>query len=57
MYWRGEDVYYYVTLYNENYAMPAAPDGVGEGIVRGIYRVLAAPDVEGGAKGRVRLVG
>jgi pyruvate dehydrogenase E1 component len=57
MYGRGEDVYYYVTLYNENYAMPAAPDGVAEGIVRGIYRVLAAPDVEGGAKGRVRLVG
>ena len=57
MYGRGEDVYYYVTLYNENYPMPPAPGGVTEGIVRGIYRVLAGPEVVGGAKARVRLVG
>jgi pyruvate dehydrogenase E1 component len=57
MYGRGEDVYYYVTLYNENYPMPPAPDGATEGIVRGIYRVRAAPDIAGGAKARARLVG
>jgi pyruvate dehydrogenase E1 component len=57
MYGRGEDVYYYVTLYNENYPMPPAPDGVTDGIVRGIYRVLAGPEVAGGPKARVRLVG
>ena len=57
MYGKGEDVYYYVTLYNENYPMPPAPAGAGEGIVRGIYRVLAAPDIDGGAKASVRLVG
>jgi len=57
MYGRGEDVYYYVTLYNENYPMPAAPEGVTDGIVRGIYRVLAGPEVAGGPKARVRLVG
>jgi pyruvate dehydrogenase E1 component len=34
-----EDVFYYLTLYNENYAMPARPDGVrDEDIVRGLYR-------------------
>jgi pyruvate dehydrogenase E1 component len=57
MYGRGEDVYYYVTLYNENYPMPPAPEGAAEGIVRGIYRVRAAPDIAGSARARVRLVG
>jgi pyruvate dehydrogenase E1 component len=33
-----EDCFYYVTLYNENYSMPAMPEGVDEGIVRGLYR-------------------
>jgi pyruvate dehydrogenase E1 component len=57
MYGRGEDVFYYVTIYNENYPMPAKPDGVDEGIVRGIYRLAPAPEIGGGTKGRVRLVG
>jgi pyruvate dehydrogenase E1 component len=56
MYGDGEDVFYYVTLYNENYPQPAKPDGVDEGIVRGLYRFAAAPDLEA-PKGRVRLVG
>ncbi|WP_150138621.1 pyruvate dehydrogenase (acetyl-transferring), homodimeric type [Candidatus Enterovibrio escicola] len=33
-----ENVFYYLTLMNENYAMPAMPDGVEEGIRRGIYK-------------------
>jgi pyruvate dehydrogenase E1 component len=33
-----EDCFYYITLYNENYSMPAMPEGVEEGIVRGLYR-------------------
>ena len=40
MYGRGEDVFYYVTLYNENYPQPPKPDGVDEAIVRGLYRFL-----------------
>jgi pyruvate dehydrogenase E1 component len=32
-----EDVYYYITLYNEDYAMPAMPQGAEEGILRGLY--------------------
>jgi len=39
----GEDVSYYIVLYNENYVMPAMPDGVAAGIVRGLYRFRAAP--------------
>jgi len=46
MFARGEDVYYYITLYNENYSMPKrAADLTDEQIVRGIYRLLAAPEL------------
>ncbi len=40
-----EDVFYYLTLYNENYSMPAMPEGVEDGIVRGLYRYREAPAV------------
>jgi pyruvate dehydrogenase E1 component len=56
MYARGEDVTYYVTIYNENHPQAAKPDGVDEGILRGLYRFAAAPAVETGAP-QVRLVG
>src|SRR5947209_5301433 len=32
-----EDVFYYITLMNENYHHPAMPDGAQEGILRGMY--------------------
>ena len=50
-----EDVYYYITLLNENYEHPAMPEGVREGIVRGMYLLR-----DGGAPGkkpRVQLFG
>ena len=56
MYTDGEDVFYYVTVYNENYAQAPKPEGADEGIVKGLYRFAAAPDIAD-AKGRVRLVG
>ena len=37
-----EDCFYYLTLYNENYVQPPMPEGVEDGIVRGIYRYRAA---------------
>jgi pyruvate dehydrogenase E1 component len=43
MYDSGEDIFYYLTLYNENYAMPAAPDGVADGVIEGMYRWREAP--------------
>jgi pyruvate dehydrogenase E1 component len=33
-----EDVYYYLTVCNENYRHPAMPEGVEQGIVKGLYR-------------------
>jgi pyruvate dehydrogenase E1 component len=39
MYARGEDVYYYITVMNENYVHPALPAGAEDGIVRGMYRL------------------
>jgi pyruvate dehydrogenase E1 component len=44
MYVEGEDLFYYLALYNENYAMPAMPDGVEEGILKGLYRFKPGPD-------------
>jgi pyruvate dehydrogenase E1 component len=38
------DVFYYLTLYNENYHMPAKPEGCEDGIMRGLYRWSEAPD-------------
>jgi pyruvate dehydrogenase E1 component len=40
---KPQDVFYYVTLYNETYSMPPMPDGVEDGIVRGLYRYRPAP--------------
>jgi pyruvate dehydrogenase E1 component len=38
MYQEGEARFYYIMLYNEDYAMPEMPEGSREGIVRGIYK-------------------
>ncbi|MEX1335614.1 MAG: pyruvate dehydrogenase (acetyl-transferring), homodimeric type, partial [Candidatus Limnocylindrales bacterium] len=41
-----EDVFYYITLYNENHVMPERPAGVSdEAIVSGLYRFAEAPDL------------
>jgi pyruvate dehydrogenase E1 component len=39
---RGDDVFYYITIYNENWAQPAKPDGVEDGVLRGLYRFREA---------------
>ena len=44
MYVQHRDVYYYLTLYNENYVHPPMPDGVEDGIVRGIYPLHTAAE-------------
>lgn len=38
MYQEKEDIFYYLTLYNENYEMPPMPKGVEEGILKGLYK-------------------
>jgi pyruvate dehydrogenase E1 component len=43
MYQNQEDGFYYITLYNENYPMPAMPQGLDpQGVLRGIYRFQPA---------------
>ena len=46
---------YYITVHNEDYEMPAMPEGVEEGIIKGIYK-FASNEVPG-AKARVQLFG
>jgi pyruvate dehydrogenase E1 component len=48
-----EDVFYYVTVMNENYAHPAMPAGAEEGVLKGMHCVRAA----GKGKKHVRLLG
>jgi pyruvate dehydrogenase E1 component len=54
MYVKGEDVFYYVTLYNQDYPMPALPSGVEDGILRGMYLYRGAVAA---AKHRAQLFG
>ncbi len=53
MYAQGENIFYYVALMNENYAMPAMPPGVESGILRGMYLY----SIGGRGKVRVTLLG
>jgi pyruvate dehydrogenase E1 component len=50
-----EDVFYYMTVANENYLQPKMPEGAREGILRGLYRLRAATNGERGTP--VRLLG
>jgi pyruvate dehydrogenase E1 component len=53
-----EDVFYYITLYNENYPMPPKPGtpetaaAIDEGILKGLYKLKTAP--EGPSNGQAR---
>ena len=39
MFQEGENRFYYITTMNENYVQPAMPEGVEDGIIRGIYNL------------------
>ncbi|MFQ5699223.1 MAG: pyruvate dehydrogenase (acetyl-transferring), homodimeric type [Myxococcota bacterium] len=54
MYEEQENVFYYVTVMNENYVHPPIPAGVEEGIVRGMYLLRETPE---DARPRVQLMG
>lgn len=43
MYAEGEEIFYYLTLYNENYLMPPMPEGCERGILKGLYKFKAGP--------------
>jgi len=55
MYEENETCMYYITVENENYMMPPMPEGVEEGIIRGMYKV-SSRDVERGGQ-RAQLLG
>jgi pyruvate dehydrogenase E1 component len=52
-----EDVFYYVTLMNENYAQPTLPAGAEADIIKGLYRFASFPAQGGATRGQVRLMG
>ncbi len=55
MYRDDEDVFYYLTVGNENYVQPKMPEGSREGILRGLYRFREGTRKKNGA--RVQLLG
>ena len=55
MYVDQESVFYYLTVMNEQYAMPEMPEGVQEGILKGLYRFRATSKPD--AKLRAQLLG
>jgi pyruvate dehydrogenase E1 component len=53
MYQEQENVFYYITVMNENYPQPAMPEGVQDGVVKGMYLYKPGPK----RKKRVQLLG
>jgi len=53
MYGEQEDVFYYITLMNENYSHPAMPQGAEQGIIKGMYLLKDGGD----AQVKVQLMG
>ncbi|ROT98663.1 pyruvate dehydrogenase (acetyl-transferring), homodimeric type [Marinobacter sp. R17] len=57
MYEDNENVFYYITIMNENYLQPAMPKGIENGIVKGMYK-LESVETKGRKKTpRVQLLG
>ncbi|MEW5903559.1 MAG: pyruvate dehydrogenase (acetyl-transferring), homodimeric type [Pseudomonadota bacterium] len=54
MYNKQEDVFYYLTVMNENYTHPAMPKGAEEGIIKGMYKFSST---KGKSKAKVQLLG
>jgi pyruvate dehydrogenase E1 component len=49
-----EDVFYYITVYNEPYVHPAQPDGIDtQGLLKGLYRYQAADPAVTGPKAQI----
>jgi pyruvate dehydrogenase E1 component len=51
MYDNNEDLFYYLTLYNENYPMPPIPRNCEKGIIQGIYKLKSTRNAD------LRLIG
>jgi pyruvate dehydrogenase E1 component len=55
MYGEGEQVFYYLTVMNEQYEMPPMPKGAEAGIIKGLYKFAGAGEAKG--KARAQLIG
>jgi pyruvate dehydrogenase E1 component len=56
MYVDHEQIFYYLSVYNETYAQPAMPEGVADGILKGMYK-LQSTDSGNGQQERPQLFG
>jgi len=54
MYRDNEDIFYYLTVYNENYPMPPMPEGSADGILKGLYKFKKGAD---GKKHKAQIFG
>jgi len=54
MYEKHEDIYYYITVMNENYVQPEMPKGVKDGILKGMYKFYASKKT---SKAKAHLMG
>ena len=52
-----KDLFYYITLMNENYAQPDLPQGAAEGVIRGCYKFKTVKATNGEGKSCVTLLG
>jgi pyruvate dehydrogenase E1 component len=57
MYRDQEDVFYYLTVMNEQYAMPAMPAGAREGILKGLYKLSPSAKDRRKTKAQAQLLG
>jgi pyruvate dehydrogenase E1 component len=57
MYQEGEDVFYYLTVENEKYPMPPMPEGVEEGVLKGMYCFRPAANKGRAKRPHVNLLG
>jgi pyruvate dehydrogenase E1 component len=55
MYKEGESIFYYITVMNEQYEMPAMPEGARDGILKGMYKLRTSGKKK--AKARAQLLG
>jgi pyruvate dehydrogenase E1 component len=54
MYVENEEIFYYLSLYNENHAMPPMPPGVEDGILKGLYKFKSGAE---GKKVKAHILG
>ncbi|MNL12279.1 Pyruvate dehydrogenase E1 component [compost metagenome] len=57
MFAEQEDIFYYITLLNENYPHPAMPAGAEAGILQGLYLLQESPEALMTTTPRVQLMG